>query len=85
MVRAIRHVQVGLGNGRKQPAAAEEPNRHVARRSIVAGRAIAAGEELALDMLSFKRPGTGLSPMDVWSLLGRKASRDYAADEQIEP
>jgi N-acetylneuraminate synthase len=85
MVRAIRHVESGLGNARKLPAPSESANRIAARRSVVARRPIAAGEVLALDMLDCKRPGTGLSPMDIWSLVGRKASRAYAADEQIEP
>lgn len=85
MVKAIRHVEAGLGSPRKLPAPAERANRDVARRSIVARRAIAAGEVLTLDMLAFKRPGTGRSPMDTWALLGSKAGRDYAADEAIEP
>jgi N-acetylneuraminate synthase len=84
MVKAIRNVEAGLGNCRKLPTAAETPNRSVARRSVVARRPIAAGEKFALDMLDWKRPGTGLSPMDIWFLIGREASRDYAADEQIE-
>jgi len=85
MVSAIRHVEAGLGSARKLPAPAERPNRAVARRSVVARRPIFAGEVLTLDMLACKRPGTGLSPMDIWSLVGRKASRDFAVDEQIEP
>jgi N-acetylneuraminate synthase len=35
-------------------------------------------------MLEWKRPGTGLSPMEVWTLIGKKATRAYVADEQIE-
>jgi N-acetylneuraminate synthase len=85
MVRAIRNVEVGLGSPRKLPATAERANREVVRRSIVAKRAIAAGEILSLDMLAFKRPSTGLSPMETWELLGRPARRDYDTDEPIEP
>ncbi len=85
MVRAIRNIEAGLGSARKLPAPAEQPNRPIGRRSIVARRPIAAGEAITLDMLECKRPGTGMSPMDIWSLIGRKASRDFAPDEQIEP
>jgi N-acetylneuraminate synthase len=84
MVRAIRNVEAGLGDARKLPDPSERPNRAVARRSIVARRPIGLGEVFALDMLDWKRPGTGMSPMDIWSLRGRKASRDYLADEQVE-
>lgn len=85
LVGAIRNIEAGLGATQKLPALAERPNRAVARRSVVARRPIAKGEPLTLDMLDCKRPGTGISPMDIWSLLGRPAARDFAADEQIEP
>jgi len=84
MVSAIRNVETGLGYTQKLPVVAEQPNRSVARRSIVARRPIAKGVELTLDMLDCKRPGTGISPMDIWSLIGRPASRSFAHDEQIE-
>jgi len=31
-----------------------------------------------------KRPGGGMAPELYWSLLGRKASRSYAADELLQ-
>jgi sialic acid synthase SpsE len=60
-------------------------NRDVARRSVVAARALRAGEPMALDALACKRPGTGVSPMQIWDLIGRSARRDYDADEAIDP
>ncbi len=84
LVSAIRNVEAGLGSAQKLPAPAERPNRAVARRSVVASRSIAKGELLTIEMLDCKRPGTGLSPMDIWSLLDSPALRDFAADEQIE-
>jgi sialic acid synthase SpsE len=83
MVSAIRNIETGLGGTQKLPAIAEQPNRSLARRSIVARRSIDKGVELTLDMLDCKRPGTGVSPMNIWSLIGRPASRSFAPDEQI--
>lgn len=83
MVRSIRAVELALGLPLKQPAATEIGNRAVARRSIVAGRAIAQGERLDLQMLACKRPGNGMSPMDIWALQGRVATRNYAPDDAI--
>lgn len=85
MVVAIRTARAALGDGIKRPAPAELPNRSVARRSLVAARAIAAGEVLAPDNLAAKRPGTGVSPMEYWDRLGQRARRAYAAEEPIEP
>lgn len=85
LVAAVRKVQCALGSPIKQPAPAEIPNRAVARRSIVAARPIRAGERFAAGMLSAKRPGTGLSPMAWWNLIGKTATRDYQTDEVIDP
>jgi N-acetylneuraminate synthase len=85
LVDDIRIIEEALGSHRKGPATAEIGNRAVARRSIVAARAIVQGEPLTLDALAFKRPGTGLPPTEAWDLLGRRARRAYEADELIEP
>ena len=85
MVSSIRNVEQALGSPLKAPAASESGNRPIARRSVVAARPIHCGETFSADMLTCKRPGLGLSPMDLWSLLGRPAGRDYKADEAIEP
>jgi N-acetylneuraminate synthase len=84
MVAAIRNVEAGLGSARKMPVTAERANRALGRRSIVASRPIAAGEVLTLEILDCKRPGTGMSPMEIWSLIGKKAQRNYGTDEQVE-
>jgi sialic acid synthase SpsE len=66
------------------PQPAELPNRAVARRSVVASRAIKAGERFTGDNLTLKRPGTGI-PADRWDdVIGRAATRDYSGDELIE-
>ena len=83
MVAAIRDVEAALGEARKEPAPEEIANRGIARRSLVAARPIAAGEPFSLDNLTAKRPADGLSPMEVWALLGRRATRDWAEDEAI--
>lgn len=84
MVSSIRNVERALGSPVKAPAPSESDNRPIARRSVVAARAIRRGEALSIDMLTCKRPSFGISPMDLWGLLGRSAGRDYAPDEAIE-
>ena len=80
LVRGIRIVEAALGHGRKEPAASEASAAAVARRSIVAAHDIPAGARLTGDMLTIKRPGTGLAPA-MWShLVGRIATRDIPAN-----
>jgi len=85
LVSAIRNVEQALGSPLKAPAVQEMGNRPVARRSVVAARRIGQGEVFTLAMLTHKRPGHGISPMDVWGLLGRCAGRNYEPDDLIEP
>jgi N,N'-diacetyllegionaminate synthase len=84
MVSSIRNIDLALGDGVKRPSACEEKNRLVARKSLVAARAIAKGELFSEQNLVAKRPGTGISPMQLHEVVGRKASRDFALDELIE-
>jgi len=85
MVQAIRDVEAAFGDGVKRPTATERKNRDAARRSLVAARPIRAGHFFGSEDLTAKRPGTGLSPLEYWNCLGQPASRDYLADEEIEP
>nr|WP_298006710.1 N-acetylneuraminate synthase [uncultured Flavobacterium sp.] len=83
MVFAIRNVESGLGNGIKERTESEKKNITVARKSIVAKRAIAKGEILSDTNITVKRPGNGISPMKWYEVLGRKADKDYAEDQLI--
>jgi len=83
MVKSIRNIELALGSSLKKPSPSEKPNMAIARKSIVAKRAIKAGEVLSEDNLAIKRPGTGLSPMQWDSIIGIKAQKDYKEDDLI--
>ncbi|MHB1018549.1 MAG: N-acetylneuraminate synthase [Coriobacteriia bacterium] len=84
MVQAIRNIETALGDGIKRLTASEARNRPYSRKSIVAAHAIRAGEMFSERNVTVKRPGTGVSPMRWDEVLGRRAPRDFATDEQIE-
>jgi N,N'-diacetyllegionaminate synthase len=83
MVTAIRHIEQSLGDGKKKRTASEKKNCEVARKSIVAAKAIRAGETFTEENLTTKRPGTGISPMKWHELIGTAAKKDYSPDELI--
>jgi N,N'-diacetyllegionaminate synthase len=83
MVRAIRSVEAALGDGVKRPMPSEIDTRRVARKSLVAARALKAGERVAAGDVASKRPGTGISPAELPRVLGLRLTRDVAADEVI--
>jgi N-acetylneuraminate synthase len=85
MVASIRAVETSLGRPEKQPTPSEAKNIPVARKSLVAARAIRKGERFSQENLGIKRPGDGVSPTRYWEWLGKTAGRDYAPDEKIDP
>jgi N,N'-diacetyllegionaminate synthase len=84
MVTAIRSVENALGNGVKKPSPSERNNRAIARKSIVSAGAINKGETLTPDNITVKRPGTGISPMKWFDVVGKRAKRNFHIDELIE-
>lgn len=84
MVSAIRNIEVALGDGIKRLTLSEIRNKSMARKSLVASKAIKAGEILSVDNITAKRPGSGVSPMRWQNVIGRKAVRDFSVDELIE-
>ena len=84
MVESIRNIEVALGDGIKKPSQAELVNKDVARKSIIAARDIKAGETFTYENLTVKRPGSGISPIKWFDVIGQKAKRDFAYDELIE-
>lgn len=84
MVNNIRLIEKALGDGVKQPAEAEKKNIAIARKSIVAAKDIKKGEIFTEDNITVKRPGSGISPMKWFEVLGTEAVRDFGEDELIE-
>jgi N,N'-diacetyllegionaminate synthase len=84
MIQSIRNIEKAIGNGEKKPSASEMKNINVARKSIVALREISPGEIFTADNLTVKRPGNGISPMQWHEIIGKKASRNFKKDDQIE-
>jgi|CXWL01.1.fsa_nt_gi N-acetylneuraminate synthase len=85
MIAAIREVEQGLGSGEKICQPEEENTKSIARRSVVAAVGIAKGELFSEENIVCKRPASGgVAPNRFWDLLGKKAKRDYAADDFID-
>ncbi|WP_044413582.1 N-acetylneuraminate synthase [Thiomicrospira microaerophila] len=83
MIRAIRSIEIALGDGIKRPSASEQKNKQVVRKSIVAKTAIQQGQQFSEQNLTIKRPGLGISPMRWNEIIGQRAQKNYQADELI--
>jgi N-acetylneuraminate synthase/N,N'-diacetyllegionaminate synthase len=72
MVQGIRRVELALGDGIKRPAEGERNTASVARKSLVAACDLPVGAILRREHVAVRRPGTGLSPARIESLIGRR-------------
>ena len=81
MIKAIRNIEVALGDGVKKPNKSETEIMKVARRSLVATRDIRVGEIIKEADIAIKRPGTGILPKFKEIIIGMKLVNDIGQDE----
>lgn len=79
-VAAVREAEKALGNGKLGLIEPEWEVRAVAGKSVVAARNIPLGTRITPDMLTLKRPATGIGPRDFDRLVDRTATVDIASD-----
>lgn len=80
----VRRIEIMSGVGGKIVTESERKNIVIARKSIVARKAIKKGEIFTVENITCKRPGNGLSPMKWYEVLGSKAKKNFNEDELIE-
>jgi N,N'-diacetyllegionaminate synthase len=83
MIKAIRNIEIALGNKVKKISKSEAPNKNIVRKSIVAKMEIKKGDILNENNLTVKRPGNGINPMKWDKLIGTKSKKNYYKDELI--
>lgn len=83
LVENIRRIEAMAGNGKKIVTESERKNKIIARKSIVALQDIKNGEMFTEKNIACKRPGNGISPMEWYDVLGKKAECDFKVDELI--
>lgn len=71
------------GAERRSVLPCEAESRLQARRSIVLARDVESGHKIELDDLTFKRPGTGISPRDIEKVIGREMKQAAREDERL--
>ena len=83
MVRDIRNIELSMGNSDKMIQESERSVLKKLGKSIVSAYKIKSGEIISNDMVTVKGPGTGISPMHIEKVIGKKAANDINADTVI--
>jgi len=81
LVENIRCVETILGNTVKKPTPSEKKIMKLVRKSLVANKDIKKEVTITREMVSIKRPGTGLPPAYLDKLVGKKTVKNIEKDE----
>lgn len=84
ILESIKRMDMLRGDGSLRCLETEGAARKNARRSIVADCDIAKGTVITSDMLTFKRPGVGIAPSLIDTVIGKKAMVDIADDTILD-
>jgi len=84
LVKGIKKTSLALGSGIKKISPSENKNINIVRTSIVAAKDINKGERFTYKNLIAKRPGNGISPMNISKVIGKIAKKNFLADELIK-
>lgn len=84
MIDAIRNIELALGNGIKLPTQSELKNKAIARKSIHLTKDKKSGEIVEAADLEMLRPGDGISPMKMYSIIGKRVARDLPSGHKLD-
>lgn len=83
MVVAIRNVEKGMGTGIKELTKEEEEIKKIVRKSVTAKLDIPKETEITKEMLTIKRPGTGIEPKYFNLLIGKITNSKIEKDTTL--
>ncbi len=83
LMEGVRTIEKALGKSVKGLEPLEKEAFLYARRSVTSAKPIAKGVTITRDMLTYKRPGTGISPRHFDLVIGRTARQDIPEDTTL--
>ena len=84
MVVSIRNIEFAIsGSGIKEPSLSEQKNSLIARKSIHTNKLIKKGQTIKKEDLIMMRPGDGISPMLIESVIGSLANKNLPEGYKI--
>jgi N-acetylneuraminate synthase/N,N'-diacetyllegionaminate synthase len=84
MIREIRNTEKILGKSEKKPTKTEKKIMKFVRKSIVASQDIDRGAIITKEMITIKRPATGIPPTDFDKIIGKRAKNKILKDQIIK-
>jgi len=83
MVKNIRNIEKIKGTGEKIVSETEWITRNKYHVSMASSQSLSKGDELTIDMVSYRNPGTGIPAKDAYKIIGKKAVENIAENELL--
>jgi len=85
MVESIRNIELAIsGSGLKTPSPSEVKNVNIARKSLHYAKALFKGDVIKTEDLIAKRPGNGVSPMNIDFYIGKTLIKDVVEEQMLK-
>jgi len=84
LVRDIRNIEESQGVPRRYMTRGEYNNRVSLSKSLVSTGEIQEGEEIGREDLTAKSPAKGISPQELYTVVGKRVQRDIGSDELLQ-
>jgi N-acetylneuraminate synthase len=84
LIRDIRHVEEAQGVPKRYITRGEYNNRVGLAKSLTTTRAMRAGETVKREDVTAKSPAKGISPQQLYAVVGERLRRDVPADTHIQ-
>ena len=84
LVKELKLAEISKGSKIRDNFESEKNAVKYARRSIIANRDIEVNEKISIDMLSIKRPATGISPKFFEKIIGKSVKIKIQEDRPIQ-
>jgi len=84
IVTKTREIEGLLGDGKKRCQPSELENKLHVRRSITAAKTIEKGSRITNEMVTTKRPATGIEPINLSKVIGKKAKKKIRIHESLK-
>lgn len=84
LVRDIRSVETSRGTPHRYMTRGEYNNRVALGKSLTTTQALKSGDEVTREHLTAKSPAKGISPQELYTVIGKQTQRDVEADELLQ-
>ena len=83
LIRDIRNIEESKGTPRRYITRGEYNNRVSLGKSLTTTQEIKTGEKITRENLTAKSPARGISPQELYTVVGKRAQRDIQVDELL--